>query len=147
MEDLIEAMKVSLATTFAFYLKTHFLHWNIEGSSFPQYHKFLNDLYDEVWLAVDTLAELIRTLDSFAPGSLQRYKELSRIRDQVNVPDPANMFVILLDDNEVLIEQLSKTYELAEKYKKFGISNIYQDRLSAHEKWDWMIRSIVKGTK
>jgi starvation-inducible DNA-binding protein len=144
MEDLIEQLKVTLATNFAFYLKTHLFHWNVEGTDFPQYHSFFERLYTDVWEASDTIAELIRTLDVFSPGSLGRFKELSKVKDQVNLPLPYNMFVILLDDNEVLTEELNKSYSLAEKYKKFGISNILQDRISAHDKWNWQIRSVLK---
>ena len=73
---LVDNLKITLASVFSLYLKSHYFHWNIEGPNFPQYHKFLNDFYEEVYDSIDTIAEEIRALDSYAPGSLGRYKEL-----------------------------------------------------------------------
>ena len=145
MNDLIEAMKVTLASTFAFYLKAHNFHWNIEGPNFPQYHKFLDDLYNEVWGAVDGIAEHLRTLNSYAPGSFARYQELSIVQDEVNIPSAMSMLVKLKDDNATLIVKLTETQKLAENAGKLGLANYLQDRIDIHEKHGWMLRSITKA--
>jgi len=145
MDELIEQMKVALASTFAFYLKAHNFHWNVEGPNFPQYHSFFETIYTDAWGAVDGIAEHLRTLKSYAPGSFARYSELSIVKDEVNVPMAASMMSKLLDDNDKLIEHLTKTQASAEKAKKMGLANYLQDRIDAHEKNGWMIRSILKG--
>ena len=145
MDQLIQEMKVSLATTFAFYLKAHGFHWNVEGPNFPQYHEFLGDLYEEVFGAVDPIAEHLRTLGAYAPASFLRYKELSLVSDEVNIPAAMSMMKKLTDDNATIIEQLTKTQALAETNKKMGLANFLQDRIDAHEKHGWMLRSITKG--
>jgi len=145
MDDLIQEMKVSLATTFAFYLKAHGFHWNVEGPNFPQYHEFLGNLYEEVFGAVDPIAEHLRTLGAYAPASFLRYKELSLVSDEVNIPAPMSMMKKLTDDNQTIIEQLTKTQATAEKNKKMGLANFLQDRIDAHEKHGWQLRSITKG--
>ena len=145
MDELIEQMKVALASTFAFYLKAHNFHWNVEGPNFPQYHSFFETIYSDAWGAVDGIAEHLRTLKSYAPGSFARYSELSIVKDEVNVPMAASMMSKLLDDNDKLIEHLTKTQASAEKAKKMGLANYLQDRIDAHEKNGWMIRSILKG--
>ena len=145
MNDLIEQMKVTLASTFAFYLKTHGFHWNVEGANFPQYHEFLGDLYEEVFGAVDPIAEHLRTLGAYAPASFLRYKELSLVSDEVNIPAAMSMMKKLTDDNATIIEQLTKTQATAEKNKKMGLANFLQDRIDAHEKHGWQLRSITKG--
>jgi len=145
MNDLIEQMKVTLASTFAFYLKTHGFHWNVEGANFPQYHEFLGNLYEEVFGAVDPIAEHLRTLNSYAPASFARYSELSIVKDEVNIPSAMSMMTKLTTDNAALIEQLNKTQALAEKNKKMGLANFLQDRIDAHEKHGWMLRSITKA--
>ena len=145
MDELIEQMKVALASTFAFYLKAHNFHWNVEGPNFPQYHSFFETIYSDAWGAVDGIAEHLRTLKSYAPGSFARYTELSIIKDEVNVPMAASMMSKLLDDNDKLIEHLTKTQASAEKAKKMGLANYLQDRIDIHEKHGWMIRSILKG--
>jgi starvation-inducible DNA-binding protein len=145
MDNLIQEMKVTLASTFAFYLKAHGFHWNVEGPDFPQYHEFLGDLWEESFGAVDPLAEHLRTLDAYAPASLSRYTELSIIKDEVNIPVAISMMSKLRNDNQAIIEQLTKTQALAEKNKKMGLANFLQDRIDAHEKHGWMLRSITKG--
>jgi len=145
MDDLIEQMKVSLASTFAFYLKAHIFHWNVEGPNFPQYHEFLGNLWEETFDAVDGIAEHLRTLGAYAPGSLSRYSSLSIIEDEVNIPAPLSMMAKLSADNAALITELTKTQALAEQEKKMGLANYLQDRIDAHEKHGWMLRSILKG--
>lgn len=144
-KELINAMKVALADTFAFYLKAHNFHWNVTGPNFAQYHEFLGDLWQEVFTGVDLIAEGIRTLDAFSPGSFSRFKELSTIEDETKVPDALAMLSKLSDDNEKVLQSLNKAYEVAESAKKYGISNFLQDRITAHEKHGWMLRSFKKA--
>ena len=145
MDELIEQMKVSLASTFAFYLKAHGFHWNVEGANFPQYHEFLGDLWEETFGAVDPIAEHLRTLNSYAPASFARYTELSIVKDELNIPSAMSMMTKLTTDNATVIEQLTKTQALAEQNKKMGLANFLQDRIDAHEKHGWMLRSIIKA--
>ena len=145
MDELIEQMKVSLASTFAFYLKAHGFHWNVEGANFPQYHEFLGDLWEETFGAVDPIAEHLRTLNAYAPASFIRYTDLSIVKDELNIPPAMSMMVKLLSDNIAIIEQLTKTQALAESNKKMGLANFLQDRIDAHEKHGWMLRSITKA--
>jgi starvation-inducible DNA-binding protein len=145
MNELIEQMKVSLASTFAFYLKAHNFHWNVEGSNFPQYHSFFEGIYTDAWGAVDGIAEHLRTLNSYAPGSFARFSDLSIVKDEVNVPGAMSMVTKLIDDNQSIIEQLTKTQALAESNKKMGLANYLQDRIDAHEKNGWMLRSVAKA--
>jgi starvation-inducible DNA-binding protein len=142
---LEQAMKVALANTFAFYLKAHNFHWNTEGPNFPQYHKFLDDLYNEVWEAVDAVAEHIRALDMYAPGSFQRFQELATIKDQTLVPRAELMMEELLHDNQLVIESLEQAYQLADGH--LGLQNFLQDRIDRHEKHGWMIRSIGRTSR
>jgi starvation-inducible DNA-binding protein len=145
MDDLIEEMKVSLASTFAFYLKAHNFHWNVEGAGFPQYHSFFEGIYTDAWGAVDGIAEHLRTLGSYAPGSFVRYTDLSIVKDELNIPPAMSMMTKLTADNTALIEQLTKTQTLAESNKKMGLANYLQDRIDAHEKNGWMLKSITKA--
>jgi starvation-inducible DNA-binding protein len=145
MDELEQALKKAQADSYAFYLKAHYFHWNIEGVNFPQYHSFLKSLYEEVFAAVDTIAEGIRTLDIYVPGSFTRFKELTSIQDETTIPSAISMITKLKDDNEKVLDTLTKAYELAEEAKKYGISNLIQDRIETHEKHGWMLRSIIKA--
>lgn len=143
-DSLIDEMKVALASTFSFYLKAHNFHWNVEGSNFPQYHSFFEGIYSDAWGAVDGIAEHLRTLGSYAPGSLSRYSELSIVKDETNIPEASGMLSRLYADNQAIIAQLTKTQDLAESAKKMGLANYLQDRIDAHEKHGWMLRSTMK---
>ena len=141
---LIDELKKVHADAFTFYLKAHYYHWNVEGPNFPQYHDFLQNLYQEVFASIDTLAELIRTLDSYAPGTLTRLKELTSIEETDDVPDGITMMSRLLQENNILRASLLTAYRTAESTGEVGISNFLQDRIQAHEKHAWMLRSILK---
>lgn len=144
MEQLIEKMKVYLASNFAFYLKLHFFHWNVEGPNFPQYHDFFGDKYEEIWQVTDDIAEHIRAIQGYAPGSLARFKEMSRIADQTDVIPAQNMFMIALADNSEMLTVITEAYRAAEAAGEIGLSNFLQDRLDAHKKLGWMLRATAK---
>jgi starvation-inducible DNA-binding protein len=146
MDDskLMDAMKVYLATNFTFYLKLHFFHWNIEGSDFPQYHKFLEKLYEEVFEAHDTIAEHIRALQGYAPGSLSRYAQLTEIKDQVDTLPAQLMIKMAMADNEIVLKTIRNAYNLAEAAGEIGVSNFLQDRYDVHTKHGWMLRATSK---
>jgi starvation-inducible DNA-binding protein len=141
---LQQALKNCLADSFAFYLKSQFYHWNVEGQDFFQYHELFGKIYEEVQSAVDTIAELIRQLDEVTPGSLGRFKELTKIQDAEAVPDIRTMVVVLEQDNRTVLASLLTAYQIAEEQGEIGISNILQDRLSAHEKHGWFLRASAK---
>lgn len=144
MEELMDTMKRYHATNFSFYLKLHFFHWNVEGMFFPQLHDFFGDLYNEVWTAQDSIAEHIRSVRGYAPGSLQRMKDLSMIDDQVEVPAAQQMLVIAMEDNEKVIQTINDAYKAAEMAGEIGLSNFLQDRLDIHKKHSWMLRATLK---
>jgi starvation-inducible DNA-binding protein len=102
------------------------------------------NLYQEVFASIDTLAELIRTLDSYAPGTLTRLKELTSIEETDDVPDGKTMMTRLLQENNILRASLLTAYTTADTTGEVGIANFLQDRIQAHEKHSWMLRSILK---
>ncbi len=143
MEELVEKLKSVLADTFTLYLKAHGYHWNVIGSDFPQLHDFFGDLYGEVHGAVDDIAEHVRQLDAFAPGTLARMKELSTLSEDEAIPKAEKMVTNLLDANETLLTSLTECYTMAEEMKEFGLSNFLQDRITAHKKHSWMLKATA----
>ncbi len=144
MEQLIQQLKVILGTNFALYLKSHGFHWNIEGANFPQYHDFLNGFYTEVFNQNDPIAEHIRQLDSYAPGSLERMLELADLEESQNIPMALAMMTELKRDNDRYIIHLRAGIVAAEQADEPAIGNFLQDLLGAHQKKAWMLRSIIK---
>ena len=141
---LADQLKITQADAFVLYLKAHFYHWNIEGPNFPQYHDFLQNLYQDVFASVDTIAELIRTLDVYAPGTLSRFQTLTTLEESDIIPDALTMIKNIVEQNTLMLETLKKAYSMAEEEKQIGIANFLQDRIQAHEKHGWMLRSITK---
>lgn len=144
MDQLMEAMKKYLATNFAFYLKLHFFHWNVEGMFFKQHHDLFGDLYNEVWAAQDDIAEHIRAIKGYAPGSLQRYIALSAVQDQIDVVDAKEMLTMAHDDNEIVMQTIRDAYQAAELAGELGLANFLQDRLDIHSKHGWMLRATLR---
>ena len=145
---LADNLKTLLASVYGFSIKVQYFHWNVEGDNFPQYHEFFGNLYEEVYNnSVDKIAEYIRTLDVYAPGSFTRFQELSMIPDQLKVPRAELMFEELYSNNEQLIGFLNECFASATEENKQGIANFIAERLDAHEKHQWMIRSILKKAR
>ena len=141
---LVDELKQVQATAFAFANKAQYFHWNVEGPDFVQYHEFLGELYAEVGASVDTLAELVRTLNNYAPAAHRMLMELSIIKDDNTIPSALEMLSRLREDNQTLLNALRVCYQTAENAGQLGISNYLQDRIQAHEKHGWMLNSIVK---
>jgi len=144
-KELIEALKYALADSYAFALKSQNYHWNVTGPHFSEYHKFFGSIYEEVADGIDGIAENIRTLDGFAPASFSRFSELTTIQDEKTIPDALVMISKLSADNERVIAALTRAYEIGERGKNYGVSNFLQDRITAHEKHGWMMRSFKKA--
>lgn len=141
---LVDTGKVALADTFAFYLKAHNYHWNVEGENFNDLHAFFGAIYADAWGAVDAIAEHLRTLDTYVPGSFGRFKELASIEDETKVPNARTMISRLESDNRKVIASLTAAYKDAESEQKLGFANFLQDRIDIHEKHGWMLRATNK---
>ena len=142
---LSDSLKIGLASSYVFQIKVQNFHWNVEGPDFPQYHKFLDDLYAEInENAIDQTAELCRQLDSYAPGSITRFAELSIVQDQVKIPRAELMIAELYEDNQKLLQLWKEMFPIAEQENEQGVADFIASRIDAHGKHGWMLRSILK---
>ena len=142
---LADTLKTLLATSYAFVIKAQNFHWNCEGPNFPEYHKFLGDLYEEVYEnSIDQTAEYIRVLGSYTPGSISRFAELSQIPDQTKIPRAELMFAELEQDNQKITDMYKQAFHIAEESDEQGIADYIASRIDAHGKHGWMLRSILK---
>jgi starvation-inducible DNA-binding protein len=141
---LADNLKVLLASTQSFAIKSQNFHWNIEGSDFPQYHAFFDTLYGDVSGTIDAIAEYIRILGHYTPGSLSRYAELSVIQDQTKIPRAELMFVETLEDTEVMIKLVVEMFDVATQERQQGIANYMAELQDLYAKKAWFIRSILK---
>jgi len=145
---LSDDLKTLLATEYAFVIKAQLFHWNVEGPDFAQLHEFFGEIYQEVYdNAIDRTAEYIRTLDDYTPGSFERFQELSEIQGQTKIPRARLMIEELLADNTRMVELLNRTFESAQQQRQEGIANFIAERIDAHGKHSWMLRSFLKDNR
>ena len=145
---LSDTLKTILATAYALSIKAQNFHWNVEGQDFPQYHDFFGNFYEEVYNnTIDRTAELIRQLDSYTPGSILRYAELSQIQDQTKIPRAMLMMEELFQDNAIILDMYKQAFHVAEEADEQGIANFIAERIDAHGKHAWMLRSILKTAR
>ena len=140
---LADNLKTRLGSTFVIYTKTHGFHWNIEGSDFPQYHEFLKNMYEEIYESIDTIAEYIRTLGSYSPGSLARMLELSIIEEQYKIPRAELMLAELLDDVDKMTTLVTDMFDVATNERAQGIANYLAELQDLYTKKAWMLRATL----
>lgn len=141
---LTDELKKHLADSYVLFTKTAGFHWNIEGDNFPQYHEFLGELYAEIYENVDRIAEYLRALDAYAPGSLSAMLGLTELKEEKLILLPPEIFQQLYSDIQTVINHLKDAFDVATADREQGIANFFADRIDAYEKHSWMIRSILK---
>ncbi len=142
-KSIAEALTHILADSYTLYIKTHFYHWNVTGMQFQALHALFEEQYTELATAVDELAERIRSLGYYAPGSLWAFSELKSIDEDKQVPETAQEMVTnLLDAHEILIRSLREAVSQAADAGDEVTAGLLTDRLTTHEKTAWMLRSL-----
>jgi starvation-inducible DNA-binding protein len=144
MESLHQALKIAFASEFAFYLKAHYFHWNVEGPLFTQMHDLFGGIYEEVYGSIDAFAENIRKAGAYTPGSFTRFSVLSLVEDETQVLDAPAMVAELLADSEKMSEMFRIVFQAAEELGMHGLSDFLAGRQDAHDKHSWMLRSTLK---
>lgn len=145
---LVESLKTVLASHYAFVIKAQFFHWNVEGPDFAQLHEFFGNIYEEVYgNTIDRCAEFIRVLDDYAPGSFERFAELSVISGQIKVPRARLMIEELLQDSNNILALLNTAFQEAAADQQEGIANFLAERIDAMGKHRWMLRSFLKEAR
>jgi len=132
-----------LAESYTLYLKTHNFHWNVTGPLFPSLHALFETQYTDLAAAVDEIAERIRALGEYAPGSYREFAELSSIEEASGRPDAASMVSDLARDNETIAASLRAAIEVAEEAGDTASADLMTGRLVVHDKNAWMLRSSL----
>lgn len=144
-KNIADGLSKLLADSYILYLKTHNFHWNVEGPMFNTLHQMFMAQYTELWNALDLIAERIRSLGHYAPGSYQKYSELSSIDESEEEGVSAkNMIKQLLDGHEAVVKTIRGVYPVAEKGQDEATLDLLTQRLQLHEKTAWMLRSLLR---
>lgn len=133
-----------LADTYTLYLKTHNFHWNVTGPMFQTLHLMFEQQYTELAVAVDDVAERIRSLGFPAPGTYSEYVKLSSIEETVGVPAAEDMIRLLVAANESVVRTARAAFPAAEKAGDESTADLLTERMRLHEKTAWMLRSLLQ---
>ncbi len=133
-----------LADTYSLYLKTHGFHWNITGPMFNTLHLMFETQYNELWTAADLIAERMRALDVYAPGSYTQFAKLTSIPEETGVPDWKAMVQQLVDGHETATRTAREVFKAADRADDQPTADLATQRMQEHEKTAWMLRSLLK---
>ncbi|MET0155683.1 MAG: DNA starvation/stationary phase protection protein [Rickettsiales bacterium] len=143
--NVAEHLSRFLATTYTLYFKTLYYHWNVTGPHFHALHLLFEEQYQDLQQAGDALAERIRALGHFSPGTYREFEKLSAVSHDESLPKKsANMVQNLLRDNEICTQEARKVLEAAEKAGDEVTVDMMVGRMGIHEKAAWMLRSTVE---
>jgi starvation-inducible DNA-binding protein len=142
-QAIAQGLSTLLADTYTLYLKTHNYHWNVTGPMFSTLHLMFEQQYTELALAVDLVAERIRALGVFAPGSYAAYSRLSTIAESEDVPSSDEMIRDLVAGNEAVARTARTIFPVVEEAHDQPTADLLTQRLQVHEKTAWMLRSLL----
>lgn len=143
-KKIADGLSRLLADTYTLYLKTHNYHWNVEGPMFQTLHTMFEVQYTELALAVDLIAERIRALGHYAPGSYAQYAKLSSISEETGVPGAQDMIKNLVKGNEAVSKTARAIFPVVEKSSDEPTADLLTQRMQIHEKTAWMLRSLLE---
>jgi starvation-inducible DNA-binding protein len=140
---IAEGLSVLLADSYTLYLKTHNYHWNVTGPMFQTLHTLFETQYNELALAVDDIAERIRALGEFAPGSYKEYAKLTSIKEADGIPSAEEMIKDLVKGQEAIAKTARSIVPVADEASDEVTLDLLTQRMTVHEKTAWMLRSLV----
>jgi starvation-inducible DNA-binding protein len=142
-KKIVDGLSKLLADSYMLYLKTHNFHWNVEGPMFNTLHLMFMDQYTELWNALDLIAERIRALGSYAPGSYKKFAQLSSIPEADEHVPAKEMIKQLLHGHETVAKTVRTIFPVAEAGSDEATLDLFTQRLQIHEKTAWMLRSML----
>ncbi len=140
---IAEGLSRLLADSYTLYLKTHNFHWNVTGPMFQTLHTMFEEEYTELATAVDEIAERIRALGHYAPGSYAAFGKLSSISEAEDVPSATDMIGQLVAGHEAVAATARSVFPAAEEGNDEVTADLLTQRMQVHEKTAWMLRSLL----
>ena len=146
-KKIAEGLSRFLADSFTLYLKTHNFHWNVTGPMFNALHNMFEMQYTEQWGALDDIAERTRALGFNAPGSYAEFIGLTSLPEEpglTEAPDWREMVRQLTVGNEAVARTARKVLKTADDAGDDPTVDLLTQRLQTHEKYAWMLRSLLQ---
>lgn len=141
---LAASLNQVLADSYALMALTHLAHWNVEGPGFFALHTAFQTQYEELFTAVDEIAERIRALDTYAVGGLAKFAEMAGMKEFA-APLPQEDYVKrLIAAHEKLLADAAKARDLAGEVADAESQDLMIGRITLHQKTVWMLKSYLK---
>lgn len=144
MQTKIELLEILLASSYSLMLKTQNYHWNVEGAHFKPLHELFEDQYNDLFEAVDEIAERIRILGVKAPGTYKAYSEKTLIKDGNSELGAMAMVKDLANDQEKMVLILNRLVKSAQKDEDEVTVDLAIGRLAKHQQNKWFLLSTAK---
>lgn len=138
---VVASLKETLADEYMLMLKTQNCHWNVEGPLFHSLHKTFEHQYEEMFEHIDEIAEVIRAMNSPAPGSFAEYQEITNVEELRGKISATEMIDLLSQDHDTMANLIKDRRKKADEAEEVNAVVLYEDLIQFHEKASWMIRS------
>lgn len=135
-----------LADTYTLYLTTHNFHWNVTGPMFQTLHAMFELQYQDLWQTVDEIAERIRALGVIVP-SYSKLGTFSTIKEEEGDRSAEDMIRSLIEGHSAVIRTARSVFPKAEEAGDQSSMDLLTQRMRAHEKTAWMLRSLLEQRK
>ncbi len=139
--EVVGALERLLASSYTLYLKTHNFHWNVTGPMFTTLHTLFELEYTELALAVDAIAERIRSVGHPAPGTYSAFQAVSAVKERGGVPSAKEMLKELVRDQGIVADTAREVLRAAAAAGDDASQDLAVQRIQVHEKNAWMLRS------
>jgi starvation-inducible DNA-binding protein len=143
-KKIAEGLSRLLADSYTLYLTTHNFHWNVTGPMFQTLHTMFETQYTELAMAVDLIAERIRSLGFPAPGTYKEFAKLTSIEEPEGVPTAEEMIQQLVEGQEAVVRTARSIFPVVEKANDEVSADLLTQRMQLHEKTAWMLRSLLE---
>jgi starvation-inducible DNA-binding protein len=142
--DVVKALNLILADSYALMANTHYAHWNVEGPGFFSLHKAFEDQYETLFKNVDEIAERVRALDAYALGGLRNFSNESGI-DGLATPQSAKDYVAaLIVGHEKALADTVTVRDAANEINDLESQDFAIKLIQWHQKTIWMLKSYLK---
>lgn len=141
---VVEGLNLVLADSYALMALTHLAHWNIEGPDFFELHKALQHQYEELFEAVDEIAERVRAIGSYAIGGLSKLAQVASMEEFTSPLQQKDYVAALIESHEKVVEDATKLRNLAGETNDLQTQDLMIKRLVFHQKTLWMLKSCLK---
>ena len=141
---LADKLNVLLANYSIFYQNTRGYHWNIKGEKFFELHVKFEELYNDLFLKIDEVAERILTLGKIPAHNYSEYKQVAQIAESEKVSDGFKAVDAILSAFKIIISLQREIFDNAADAGDEGTNALMSDYIRAQEKMVWMYSAFMK---